>query len=151
MLDYIEYEDFRAELRANAEKIIAPHAAAIDADDHIPEGVMGAVSKAGWFGALAPAEYGGLGWDTVRYAIMVEEASRASGSVGVMLAVQGSLIIYPLQKYGTEEQIKKYMPGFASGEIVGSFGLTEPGAGSDAGNTKTTAVLDGDGWVINGQ
>jgi butyryl-CoA dehydrogenase len=82
---------------------------------------------------------------------MVEEASRASGSVGVMLAVQGSLVAYPLQKYGTEEQLKEYMPKFASGEIMGSFGLTEPGAGSDAGNTKTTAALEGDEWVINGQ
>jgi butyryl-CoA dehydrogenase len=151
MLDYIEYEDFRAEVRAKAEEIIAPHAAAIDAEDHIPEEVMGAVSKTGWFGATAAAEYGGLGWDTVRYAIMVEEASRASGSVGVMLAVQGSLMIYPLEKYGTDKQIKEYMPQFASGEVMGSFGLTEPSAGSDAGNTKTTAVLDGDEWVINGQ
>ena len=151
MLDYIEYEDFRAELKAKVDEIIAPHAAAIDADDHIPNEVMDAVAKTGWWGALAPAEYGGLGWDTVRYAIMVEEASRASGSVGVMLAVQGSLVAYPLQKYGTEEQLKEYMPRFASGEIMGSFGLTEPGAGSDAGNTKTTAVLEGDEWVINGQ
>jgi alkylation response protein AidB-like acyl-CoA dehydrogenase len=151
MLDYIEYEDFRAEVKAKVDEIIAPRAAAIDADDHIPKEVMDGVAKAGWWGAVAPEEYGGLGWDTVRYAIMVEEASRASGSVGVMLAVQGSLVAYPLQKYGTEEQLKEYMPKFASGEIMGSFGLTEPGAGSDAGNTKTTAVLDGDEWVINGQ
>jgi butyryl-CoA dehydrogenase len=151
MLDYIEYEDFRAELRAKAEEILSPHAAAIDADDHIPKEVMDAVAEAGWWGALAPAEYGGLGWDTVRYAIMVEEASRASGSLGVMLAVQGSLITYPLMKYGSDEQIKEYMPKFAAGEVMGSFGLTEPSAGSDAGNTKTTAVLDGDEWVINGQ
>jgi butyryl-CoA dehydrogenase len=151
MLDYIEYDDFRAELKAKADEIIAPHAAAIDADDHIPSEVMDAVAKAGWWGALAPEEYGGLGWDTLRYAMMVEEASRASGSVGVMLAVQGSLITYPFLKYGSEQQIKTYMPKFASGEVMGSFGLTEPGAGSDAGNTKTTAVLDGDEWVINGQ
>ena len=151
MLDYIEYEDFRAEVKAKVDEIIAPRAAAIDADDHIPKEVMDGVAKAGWWGAVASEEYGGLGWDTVRYAIMVEEASRASGSVGVMLAVQGSLVAYPLQKYGTEEQLKEYMPKFASGEIMGSFGLTEPGAGSDAGNTKTTAVLDGDEWVINGQ
>jgi alkylation response protein AidB-like acyl-CoA dehydrogenase len=151
MLDYIEYEDFRAGLRAKAEEILGPHAAAIDAADHVPKEVMDAVARAGWWGALAPVEYGGLGWDTVRYAIMVEEASRVSGSVGVMLAVQGSLITYPLLKYGNEEQIKEYMPRFASGEVMGSFGLTEPGAGSDAGNTKTTATLDGDEWVINGQ
>lgn len=151
MLDYIEYEDFRAEVRAKVDEIVAPHAAAVDADDHIPNDVMKAVGELGWFGATAPAEYGGLGWDTVRYAVLVEEVSRASGSVGVLLAVQGSLITYPLQKYGTEEQINEYMPKFASGELLGSFGLTEPGAGSDAGNTKTTAVLDGDEWVINGQ
>jgi butyryl-CoA dehydrogenase len=151
MLDYIEYEDFRAEIKAKVDEVIAPHAAAIDADDHIPNEVMDGVAKAGWWGALAPEEYGGLGWDTVRYAIMVEEASRASGSVGVMLAVQGSLVIYPMLKYGTDEQKKEYIPRFASGEIMGSFGLTEPGAGSDAGNTKTTAVLEGDEWVINGQ
>ena len=151
MLDYIEYEDFRAEVRAKAGEIVAPYAAAIDADDHIPDEVMKEVGKAGWFGATAPAEYGGLGWDTVRYAIMVEEVSRASGSAGVMLAVQGSLIIYPFLKYGNEAQVKEYLPKFASGETVGAFGLTEPAAGSDAGNTKTTAVLDGDEWVINGQ
>ncbi len=151
MLDYIEYEDFRAGVRAKAEEIVAPYAAAIDADDHIPDDVMKAVGKTGWFGATAPAEYGGLGWDTVRYVIMVEEASRASGSVGVMLAVQGSLIIYPLLKYGNDEQLRTYLPKFASGELVGSFGLTEPGAGSDAGNTQTAAALDGDEWVINGQ
>jgi butyryl-CoA dehydrogenase len=151
VLDYIEYEDFRAEVKAKVDEIIAPHAAAIDADDHIPKEVMDGVANIGWWGAVAPGEYGGLGWDTVRYAIMVEEASRASGSVGVMLAVQGSLVAYPLQKYGTEEQLKEYMPKFASGEIMGSFGLTEPGAGSDAGNTKTTAALEGDEWVINGQ
>ena len=151
MLDYIEYEDFRAEVRAKAGEIVAPYAAAIDADDHIPDEVMKEVGGAGWFGATAPAEYGGLGWDTVRYAIMVEEVSRASGSAGVMLAVQGSLIIYPFLKYGNEAQVKEYLPKFASGETVGAFGLTEPAAGSDAGNTKTTAVLDGDEWVINGQ
>ncbi len=150
-MDYIEYEDFRAEVRAKVDEIVAPRAAAVDADDHIPDDVMKAVGELGWFGATAPAEYGGLGWDAVRYAVMVEEVSRASGSVGVMLAVQGSLITYPLQKYGTEEQINEYMPKFASGELLGSFGLTEPGAGSDAGSTKTTAVLDGDEWVINGQ
>jgi len=151
MLDYIEYEDFRAEVRAKADEIVAPCAAAIDADDVIPDKVMKDVGETGWFGATAPAEYGGLGWDTVRYVIMVEEVSRASGSVGVMLAVQGSLVIYPFLEYGSEEQIEKYLPGFASGETVGAFGLTEPAAGSDAGNTQTTAVLDGDEWVINGQ
>ncbi|NIT37371.1 MAG: acyl-CoA dehydrogenase [candidate division Zixibacteria bacterium] len=151
MLDYIEYEDFRAEVRAKAGEVVAPYAAAIDADDHIPDEVMKEVAKAGWFGATAPAEYGGLGWDTVRYVIMVEEVSRASGSVGVMLAVQGSLIIFPLLEYGNDAQIKTYLPKLASGELVGSFGLTEPSAGSDAGNTKTAAALDGDEWVINGQ
>jgi alkylation response protein AidB-like acyl-CoA dehydrogenase len=151
MIDYSEYDDFRAEIRAKAEEILGPHAAAIDADDHIPAEVMEAVAQAGWWGAAAPEAYGGLGWDTVRYAIMVEETSRVSGSVGVMLAVQGSLIIYPMLKYGNDEQVKEYMPRFASGEVMGCFGLTEPGAGSDAGNTKTTAVLDGDEWVINGQ
>ncbi|MGD8719269.1 MAG: acyl-CoA dehydrogenase family protein [Candidatus Zixiibacteriota bacterium] len=151
MIDYSEYDDFRAEIRAKAEEILGPYAAAIDADDHIPAEVMEAVAQAGWWGAAAPEEYGGLGWDTVRYAIMVEETSRVSGSVGVMLAVQGSLINYPMLKYGNDEQIREYMPRFASGEVMGCFGLTEPGAGSDAGNTKTTAVPDGDEWVINGQ
>ncbi|UCH77690.1 MAG: acyl-CoA dehydrogenase family protein [Candidatus Coatesbacteria bacterium] len=151
MLDYSSYDEFREEIRAKADEIVAPHAAAIDAEDHIPDGVMKAVAQEGWFGATAPEAYGGLAWDTVRYSIMVEEVSRASGSVGVMLAVQGSLIVYPLQKYGTPEQVEHYMPGFASGEVLGSFALTEPGAGSDAGNTKTTAVLDGEEWVINGQ
>jgi butyryl-CoA dehydrogenase len=151
MLDYSTYDDFRAEVRAKADEAVAPHAAAVDAEDHIPDDVMKNVAREGWFGATVPAAYGGLEWDTVRYALMVEEVSRASGSVGVMLAVQGSLIAYTMLKYGSDEQKKEYLPRFASGELLGSFGLTEPNAGSDAGNTKTTAVLDGDEWAINGQ
>ncbi len=73
MLDYIEYEDFRAEVRAKVDEIVAPHAAAVDDADHIPNDVMKAVGELGWFGATAPVEYGGLGWDTVRYAVLVEE------------------------------------------------------------------------------
>jgi butyryl-CoA dehydrogenase len=91
-----------------------------------------------------------MGLDTVSYAIAVEEISRACGSTGITVAAHNSLAIAPIYLFGTEEQRKKYVPALARGEKMGAFGLTEPEAGSDAGATKTTAVLDGGRWVING-
>lgn len=152
MFDTQELADFRAEVRAKVEEIIPPHvAAAIDADDYMPKEVVAKIGAAGFLGATAPVEFGGLGWDTVRYAILVEELSRASGSVGVMVAVQNSLIIYPFVKYATDAQKQKYLPALAKGELLGAFGLTEPNAGSDAANTRTMARLENGYWVINGQ
>lgn len=96
-------------------------------------------------------EYGGAGADTISYAIAVEEISRVCGSTGITLAAHISLCTFPIYRFGSEEQKHKYVPKLASGEWIGAFGLTEPGAGSDVGSIKTRAVLDGDEWVINGQ
>ena len=105
----------------------------------------------GLLGLPIPEKYGGAGADTVSYAIAVEEVSRASGSLGITLAAHTCLGTYPIYLFGSEEQKHTYLPPLASGEGLGAFGLTEPGAGSDAGATRTTAVRDGDDWVINGQ
>jgi len=96
-------------------------------------------------------EYGGGGVDTICYAIAIEEISRVCGSTGITLAAHISLCTFPIYHFGNEEQKRKYIPKLASGEWIGALGLTEPGAGSDAGGIKTRAVLDGDEWVINGQ
>ena len=101
-------------------------------------------------GVNYPREYGGMGLDTVCYAIAVEEISRACGSTGITVAAHNSLAIAPIYLFGTEEQKRTYVPPLARGEKMGAFGLTEPEAGSDAGGTRTTAVRDGDSWVING-
>src|SRR5204862_7238016 len=97
-----------------------------------------------------PEEYGGSGGDTISYAIGVEEISRGDGSLGLTLAAHTSLGTAPFYLFGTDAQKKKYLPGLASGEVIGAFGLTEPHAGSDAGGTKTVGVRDNGCWIING-
>ncbi|MEG0919238.1 MAG: acyl-CoA dehydrogenase family protein [Anaerovoracaceae bacterium] len=100
---------------------------------------------------IVPLEYGGAGADYVSYAIIMEEISRADASCGTYLTAGASLVALPLLHFGTEEQKQKYLRPLAEGTLVGAFGLTEPGAGSDAGATATTAVLDGDDYIINGR
>ena len=98
-----------------------------------------------------PKEYGGAGLDALSYAIAVEELSRVDGGTGVILSAHVSLGSYPIMAFGTEEQKKKYLVPLAKGEKIGAFGLTEPNAGSDAGGTETTAVLEGDHYILNGE
>ncbi len=138
-------------VRDFAQKEIAPIAAEIDKTEEFPWPVVRKMAGLGMLGLPVPEKYGGAGADTVSYAIAVEEVSRASGSLGITLAAHTSLGIYPIYAFGSEEQKHAYLPRLAGGEMLGAFGLTEPGAGSDAGATKTTAVRDGDGWVLNGQ
>jgi len=116
-----------------------------------PEDLVAQMKDLGLLGIPFPEEYGGAGMDTLSYVIAVEEISRISGSLGLTLAAHVSLGTSPIYEFGTEEQRKKYVPKLASGEMIGSFGLTEPNAGSDAQGTETTAVRDGDEWVVNGQ
>lgn len=104
----------------------------------------------GLFGIFVGEEYGGQGMDYLSYIIAVEEISRVDGSHGATVAAENSLGIGPIYYFGNEKQKRKYLPKLCSGETLWGFGLTEPNAGSDAANTKTTAVLDGDEWVING-
>ena len=146
-----EQQMIRRVVREFAEKEIRPIAREIDARGEFPWEVIRKMAGLGLLGLPIPEQYGGSGADTVSYAIAVEEVSRVSGSIGITMAAHTSLGLYPLYRFGSEEQKKQYLPRLASGEGLAAFGLTEPEAGSDAGGVKTTAVLDGDQWVLNGQ
>jgi butyryl-CoA dehydrogenase len=145
-----EYEDFRKKIRDFAEKEIEHKAQEIDEKAEFPFENIKKVAQLGLLGMVVPPGFGGTGIDTLRYAIAVEELSRVCGSTGITVAAHNSLAICPLYLFGNEEQKKKYIPPLAKGEKLGAFGLTEPDAGSDAGGTKTTAVLKGNEYVING-
>jgi alkylation response protein AidB-like acyl-CoA dehydrogenase len=136
--------------RRFTEEQIVPIAAELDAAGRYPEDNMRALGEMGFLGVTVPEEFGGAGLDTISYAIIVEEIARGCASHALGLAAHNSLGCMPLLWFGSDEQKKKYLPKAASGEMLVSYGLTEPGAGSDAGGTKSTAVLDGDQWVING-
>ncbi len=145
-----EHEEFRQKMREFAEAEIEPKASSLDEKAEFSFDTMKKLGDMGILGMVAPKEYGGTGYDTVSYSIAVEEISRVCGSTGITVAAHNSLGVYPIYLFGNEEQRKKYIPPLASGEKLGSFGLTEAGAGSDAAATKTTAVRDGDSYVVNG-
>jgi len=146
-----QQEMVRKLARDFTEKELAPIAAEIDETGEFPRHVLDKMAKAGFFGVKIPREYGGQGGDCVSYAIMVEEICRASGVAGIYASSPNSLGGAPFMLVGTEEQKRKYLPPTASGEIFMCFGLTEPDAGSDVSNLQTTAVEDGDYWVLNGR
>ncbi len=108
------------------------------------------MGKYGFMGIPVPKEYGGQGCDILTYVMCVEELSKVCATTGVVVSAHTSLCADPILTYGTEEQKKKYLPDLASGKKIGAFGLTEPGAGTDAQGVQTKAVLDGDEWVLNG-
>ncbi|MBO8167733.1 MAG: acyl-CoA dehydrogenase [Thermoanaerobacteraceae bacterium] len=145
-----EQEMLRDMVRNFAENEVAPGAAERDEKEQFDRSLFNAMAELGLTGIPFPEEYGGAGSDYISYAIAVEELSRVCASTGVTLSAHVSLCSWPIYAYGTEEQKKKYLTPLAKGEKIGAFGLTEPSAGSDASNTKTTAVLDGDEWVLNG-
>ena len=140
----------REMVRDFAENEIMPIASEIDRDGRFPFETFEKMAELGIMGLQWPEEYGGAGADNVCYAIAAEEISRACGSHGLSYAAHVSLGSSPIYIFGTDEQKRKYLTPLAKGEIFGALGLTEPEAGSDAGSTKTTAVLDGNEWVING-
>ena len=137
-------------VREFAEAEIAPLAAQLDKESRFPIEVFQKMGKLGFLGLPIPEEYGGAGADNISYCLAVEEIGHACGGTGLSYEAHVSLACVPLLLYGTEAQKQTYLTPLASGEGIGSFGLTEPSAGSDAGGTRTTAVLDGDEWVING-
>lgn len=146
-----EQEAFREQIRAFAEKEIKPYAAKWDKENTFPSEVVKKMAENGWMGLPYEKEYGGAGLDAQTYAIAVEELSRVDGGTGVILSAHTSLGTWPIAHFGTEEQKRKYLVPLASGEKIGAFGLTEPNAGSDAAGTETTAVLEGDHYVLNGE
>jgi butyryl-CoA dehydrogenase len=141
----------RNTLREFAQGEIAPHAAKFDEAMEFPWENVRKMRELGLFGIAFPPEYGGAGLDTLSYAIAVEEISRACASTGITLAAHVSLGTWPIYRFGTEEQKRRYLPALCSGEKLAAFGLTEPEAGSDAGGTKTRAVKEGDHYVANGR
>jgi len=134
-----------------ADTEIAPVAAANDQASRFDFDLLKKIASNGFFGSILPEKYGGQGIDHISYALMTEEIARVCSSTRTLFSVQISLVEKPILAYGTEEQKEKYLPKLASGEIIGCFGLTEPNAGSDAGNQQTRATKDGDHYVLNGQ
>jgi len=140
----------RQTAREFAEKEIKPRAAEFDATGEFPTEIIQKLAKLNFLGITIPEQYGGGGLDDISYVIVIEEISRACASTGVILSVNNSLVCEPILKYGTDAQKKKYLPDLASGKKLGCFALTEPEAGSDASNLKTTAILKGDHYILNG-
>ncbi len=129
---------------------IAPHAAEWDQTEHFPVEVFHKMGQLGLLGIPFPEAYGGSGGDLISYCLAVEEIGYACGGTGLSYEAHVSLACMPIYLYGTEQQKQQYLKPLASGQAIGAFGLTEPGAGSDAGGTRTTARREGDEWVING-
>lgn len=140
----------RNTVRDFAEREVKPVAQELDEKGEFSYDLTKKMGELGLFGMNIPESYGGQGLDTLSYIIAVEELARVDGSQAATLAAHNSLGIGPLLEYGTEEQRLKYLPALCTGSGLWSFGLTEPGAGSDSRGSKTTAVVDGDEWVING-
>ncbi|MCG1028390.1 acyl-CoA dehydrogenase family protein [Virgibacillus halodenitrificans] len=138
-------------VRDFAEEVIRPRAIEIDTKAEFPKDIFDQLGELGLMGIPFPGEYGGSGGDTLSYALAVEEIGRVCGSTGLSYAAAVSLGASPIYYFGTEEQKKEFLTPLAEGKALGAFGLTEPNAGSDAGGTKTTAVEDGDDYVINGE
>lgn len=145
-----QQEMIRKEVRKFAEKEIAPLAVDLDEKEKFSSELTRKMGEIGLFGMFVSEKYGGQALDYISYIIGVEEIARVDGSQAATVAAGNSLGIGPLYYFGSEEQKKKYLPKLCTGEYLWGFGLTEPTAGSDAGGSKTTAVLDGNEWVING-
>lgn len=140
----------RKMVRNFAEKECAPGAAERDEKEEFPRDIWNKLAELGLAGITFPEEYGGVGADYISYAIAVEELSRVDASVGVTVSAHSSLCSNPIYIFGTEEQKRKYLVPLATGEKIGAFGLTEPMAGSDASGTRTTAVREGNEYILNG-
>ena len=145
-----EHEMARALFREFAEKEVKPLAQEVDETEVFPRETVEKMAKLGFMGIPIPKEYGGQGCDILTYAMCVEELSKVCGTTGVIVSAHTSLCCDPILTYGTEDQKQKYLVPLAKGEKLGAFGLTEPGAGTDAQGQQTKAVLDGDEWVLNG-
>jgi alkylation response protein AidB-like acyl-CoA dehydrogenase len=134
-----------------ADDDLKPQAAHFDQTHEHPADACAALGELGFMGIAVPEEYGGAGMDYVSYVLALSEISRGDASVGVIMSVNNSLYCFPVQTFGNEEQKKAFLTPVASGAKIGCYGLTEAGAGSDPAAMRTTAVLDGDQWVINGE
>ncbi len=145
-----QHEEIRRTVRGFAEGRIAPVADELERRGEFPHDIIREAADLGLLGVPYPEEIGGTGLDSLAYAITVEELSRVSGSVGIIVSAHTSLGCNPIWLAGTDAQKEKYLRPMASGRVIGAYGLTEPGAGSDSRGTRTRAHLDGDCWVLNG-
>ncbi|PPA69653.1 acyl-CoA dehydrogenase [Jeotgalibacillus proteolyticus] len=145
-----EHEMIRKMVRDFAEKEVAPTAAERDEEERFDRGIFDKMAELGLTGIPWPEEYGGIGSDYLAYVIAVEELSRVCASTGVTLSAHLSLASWPIFKFGTEEQKRHYLSALAQGEMLGAYGLSEPGAGSDVSSMKTRAVKDGEDYILNG-
>ncbi len=145
-----EHEEIRRTVRDFAEGRIAPVADELERRGEFPREIIREAAELGLLGVPYPESVGGTGLDSLAYAITIEELSRVSGSVGIIVSAHTSLGCYPLYLAGTDAQQERYLRPLASGEKIGAYGLTEPGAGSDSRGTRTRAHRDADGWVLNG-
>ncbi len=133
-----------------AAREVAPQAAENDREERFPAELVKRLGELGFMGMNVPEQYGGAGLDSLCYVLAMEEISKACASTGVIMSVNNSLVCWPLETYGTEEQKQTWLTPLARGEKLGAYCLSEPNAGTDAANQQTTARQDGDGWVING-
>ena len=138
-------------VRAFAAKEIRPHSRKWDADQHMPDEIIAKMAELGLLGVMVPSEYGGSGLGYLANSVVMEEIARQDGAVALMLAAHVGLCTAHIQLAGNKQQHEKYLPRLASGELIGAWGLTEPGCGSDAAALQTRAVKDGDGWRVTGQ
>ncbi|MCM1082183.1 MAG: acyl-CoA dehydrogenase [Clostridium sp.] len=145
-----KYEMAQNLFREFAQNEVKPLAQEIDEEHRFPRETVEKMAKYGFLGIPVAKEDGGQGCDPLTYVMCVEELSKVCGTTGVIVSAHTSLCVDPIQTYGTPEQKAKYLPDLASGKKLGAFGLTEPGAGTDAQGQQTKAVLDGDEWVLNG-
>jgi alkylation response protein AidB-like acyl-CoA dehydrogenase len=145
-----EQEQLQREVRTFAQREIAPHVSEWDEASTFPAGVVKKLGPMGLLGVIFPESLGGAGLGYVEYVLAIEELSRVDGSVGIIVAAHNSLCTNHIMLGGDDEQRQRWIPRLASGEWLGSWGLTEPGSGSDAGGARMTAVRSGEGWVLNG-
>lgn len=145
-----EYQDLRDTVAEFARTVVAPVSAKHDEEHSFPYEVVAKMGEMGLFGLPFPEEYGGMGGDYFALSLALEELGKVDQSVAITLEAGASLGAMPIYRFGTEEQKQKWLPDLTAGRALAGFGLTEPGAGSDAGGTRTTARLDNGEWVING-
>ncbi|PJE94127.1 acyl-CoA dehydrogenase [Streptomyces carminius] len=145
-----EHEELRRTVEEFAHEVVAPKIGEFYENHEFPYEIVREMGRMGLFGLPFPEEYGGMGGDYLALCLALEELARVDSSVAITLEAAVSLGAMPIHRFGTEEQKREWLPRLCSGESLGAFGLTEPECGSDAGGTRTTAVRDGDEWVING-
>jgi alkylation response protein AidB-like acyl-CoA dehydrogenase len=145
-----EHEALRATVEKFARDVVAPQAVAADKSEQFPYDVIRQMGEMGLFGLPFPEEHGGMGGDFMALCLAIEELARADSSVAITLEAAVGLGSMPIYRFGTDEQKKQWLPALCRGEALAAFGLTEPGGGSDAGNPRTRAEVDGGEWVING-